>query len=59
MEPKKLNWIIQQFIMAVIWGFGAPLTVPAREKYSVFVNDTIKKIFSNTSCSFVFRKRID
>ena len=59
MEPKKLNWVIQQFIMALVWGFGAPLTVQARSKYSVFINDSIKKIFSSTNCSFVFKKRID
>ena len=59
MEPKKLNWVIQQFIMALVWGFGGPLTVPARSKYSVFINDSIKKIFSSTNCSFVFKKRID
>lgn len=59
MEPKKLNWIIQQFIMAVIWGFGAPLTIPARTKYSVFINAMIKKIFSSPDSRFVFRKRID
>ena len=55
MEPKKLNWIIQQFVMALIWGFGAPLTIPARTKYSLFINTMIKKIFSR----FALRKRID
>jgi dynein heavy chain len=59
MEPKRLNWVIQQLIMAIVWGFGAPLTVPARGKFSVFVNDTIKKVFSAAGCSFAFKKRID
>ena len=33
-EPKRINWLIQQFIMALIWGFGASLTAPARPQYS-------------------------
>jgi len=32
-----INHNIQLFIMALIWGFGAPLTVGARDKYSAFV----------------------
>lgn len=58
-DPKKLNWVIQQFVMAVIWGFGAPLTVPARAKYSAFIHEFIKKVFDKQFCSFVFKKRID
>ena len=59
MEPKRLNWIIQQFIMALVWGFGAPLTIPARNKYSLYINNMIKKVFSSSDNRFAFRKRID
>ena len=59
MDPKRINWVIQEFVMALVWGFGAPLTVPARAKYSVFIHDTIKKLFSSQSCSFEFKRRID
>ena len=59
MEPKRLNWVVQQFVMAIVWGFGAPLTVPARAKFSAFVSDTIKKVFSPAGSSFAFKKRID
>ena len=36
-EPSLLNHIIQAFIMALIWGFGAPLLVTARDNYSQFI----------------------
>jgi hypothetical protein len=36
-DPAMINHNIQLFIMALIWGFGAPLTVGARDKYSAFV----------------------
>ena len=36
-EPSQINHIIQAFIMALIWGFGAPLLISARDNYSRFI----------------------
>jgi len=38
-EPKEINQIVQKFIMGLIWGFGASLTVGARPKYSLFLHE--------------------
>jgi len=45
--------------MALIWGFGASLSVSARPKYSLFLHEQIFKIFQPSSCHFEFKKRID
>jgi Dynein heavy chain AAA lid domain len=36
-EPSLINHRIQAFIMALVWGFGAPLQVNAREKFNLFI----------------------
>ena len=38
-DPQEINCIIQKFVMALIWGFGAPLTASARPKYSLFLSE--------------------
>jgi hypothetical protein len=43
--------------MALIWGFGAPLMIGAREKYSSFIHNQINAFFVN-NCSFEFKKRV-
>jgi len=58
-DPKSINHIIQKFIMAMIWGFGASLSSPARPKYSLFLHETIQKVFSPSNNTFDFKKRID
>ena len=45
--------------MAMIWGFGAPLASSARPKYSLFLHDTIQKVFTHEGNNFDFKKRID
>lgn len=45
-DPKEINKIVQKLIMSLIWGFGAPLTSPARPNYSLFLHDLIKKVFA-------------
>ena len=59
MDPREINNIIQKFIMALIWGFGASLTSPARPKYSLFLHEMIGKVFATSTCEFEFKKRID
>lgn len=56
-EPSQINHIIQAFIMALIWGFGAPLLVLARDNYSRFIQDIVKKQFID-NCDFKFKKRV-
>lgn len=57
-DPKEVNNIVQQFIMALIWGFGSSLMGTARPKYSLFLHELISKLFSNSS-RFEFKKRIE
>lgn len=59
MDPRDINKIIQKFIMALIWGFGSPLTSSARPKYSLFLHEMIDKVFSAATCNFEFKKRIE
>ena len=56
-EPSLINHVIQTFIMALIWGFGAPLLVPARDNYSAFVQGLLKRHFLD-NCDFKFKKRV-
>lgn len=58
-DPREINNIVQQFIMALIWGFGAPLMGAARPKYSLFLNELIPKLFSANNSPFEFKKRIE
>jgi len=58
-DPKVINQIVQKFLMAVIWGFGAPLASSARPKYSLFLQEIIQKVFSHEGSDFDFKKRID
>ena len=44
-DPKLINLIVQKFMMAIIWGFGASLSVTARPKYSLFLHEQILKVF--------------
>ena len=46
-------------MMAMIWGFGAPLTSSARPKYSMFLHELISKVFESSNCEFEFKKRVD
>lgn len=43
--------------MALVWGFGAPLLVGARDKYSAFIQVMIQQHFTDNS-SYKFKKRI-
>lgn len=45
--------------MSLIWGFGAPLTGPARPKYSTFLQELIQKAFMPSTNAFEFLKRVD
>lgn len=45
--------------MALIWGFGASLTTPARPKYSLFLHEAIQKVFAPATCAFDFARRVD
>lgn len=56
-EPSLLNHRIQAFIMALVWGFGAPLVVSARDAFSTFIQQTVEKQFLD-DCKFKFKKRI-
>ena len=58
-DPKEINKIVQKLIMSLIWGFGAPLTSPARPKYSLFLHEHIKNVFNPANCKFEFLKRVD
>ena len=58
-DPKLINLIVQKFMMALIWGFGASLSVTARPKYSLFLHEQILKVFQPSTCQFEFKKRID
>lgn len=59
-EPAEINKIIQQYVMAMIWGFGAQLTAPARRLYSDFLIDLIDKSFKDEKAThFEFKARID
>lgn len=56
-EPSQLNHIIQAFVMALIWGFGAPLLITARDNYSQFIQKILRTKFLE-SCDFKFKKRV-
>lgn len=59
MDRADINAIVHKFFMALIWGFGAPLTSPARPKYSMFLHEVIHKVFDPNECSFEFKKPLD
>jgi hypothetical protein len=58
-DQKEINQIVQKFIMGLIWGFGASLTVGARPKYSLFLHEQIARVFQPSSCNFEFKKRVE
>ena len=58
-DPGEINRIVQKFIMSLVWGFGSPLSSPARPKYSLFLLELIQKVFAPATCQFEFFKRVD
>ena len=59
MDPREINQIVQKFVMALIWGFGASLTTEARPMYSLFLHELLENVFAAATCNFEFKKRID
>lgn len=54
-----INLLVQKFIMAMIWGFGAHLMTSARPAYNYFMHELIDQVFGVTNCQLEFKKRLD
>jgi hypothetical protein len=44
--PEDLTHVFQLFIVALVWGFGAPLPIAARQQYNLFLNNKIRETFT-------------